>query len=31
MIANNVFGIRDKIKEFRKNPKHGNKNRKVKN
>lgn len=31
MITNNIFGIRDKIKEFRKNPRHGNKNRKTKN
>ena len=31
MITNNIFGIRDKIKELRKNPRHGNKNRKTKN
>ncbi len=31
MISNNIFGIREKIKEFRKNPRHGNKNRKAKN
>ncbi len=31
IITNNVFGIRDKIKELRKNPRHGNKNRKTKN
>ena len=31
IITNNVFGIRDKIKELRKNPRHGNKNRKAKN
>ena len=31
MITNNVFGIRDKIKELRKKPNHGNKNRKTKN
>ena len=31
MITNNIFGIRDKVKELRKNPRHGNKNRKTKN
>ena len=31
MITNNVFGIRDKIKELRKKPNHDNKNRKTKN
>ena len=31
IIANNIFGITDKIKEFRKNPRHANKNRKAKN
>lgn len=31
IIANNVFGITDKIKELRKNPRHVNKNRKAKN
>jgi hypothetical protein len=31
MIANNVFSIREKIKELRKNSRHGNKNRKAKN
>ncbi len=31
IIANNIFGITDKIKEFRKNPRHVNKNRKNKN
>ena len=31
MISNNLFGIAEKIKEFRKNPRHGNKNRKNKN
>ncbi len=31
MITNNIFGIRDKIKELRKNPRYGNKNRKTNN
>jgi|TARA_B100001173_G_scaffold228695_1_gene198626 hypothetical protein len=31
IIANNVFGITDKIKELRKNPRYVNKNRKAKN
>ena len=31
LISNNIFGITDKIKEFRKNPRYANKNRKSKN
>jgi len=31
LISNNIFGITEKIKEFRKNPRHANKNRKTKN
>ncbi len=31
LISNNIFGITDKIKELRKNPRHANKNRKAKN
>lgn len=31
LISNNVFGIADKIKELRKNPRYANKNRKTKN
>ena len=31
IMSTNSFGIREKIKEFRKNPRHGNKNRKTKN
>ncbi len=31
IISNNIFGITDKIKELRKNPRHANKNRQAKN
>ena len=31
LVSNNIFGINEKIKEFRKNPRHVNKNRKAKN
>ena len=31
IISNNVFGITEKIKDLRKNPRYANKNRKVKN
>ena len=31
LISNNMFGITEKIKEFRKNPRYANKNRKAKN
>ncbi len=31
IISNNVFGIAEKIKDLRKNPRYANKNRKVKN
>jgi len=31
IISNNIFGITEKIKDLRKNPRYANKNRKAKN